>query len=245
MKTDIRNTWIFKIPVAHRGLHTDTIPENSLASFQNAAEHGYPVELDVQLLKDGTIAVFHDKNLDRLVGRAGCLTDLTAREIKEARLLTRHKTVSDQHIPTLQEVLDFAEGKLPLMIEIKGYDDIEPYKPGKLEDALINILQGYKGEYAIISFNTQSLKLIKKGLPNVFLGLLCATDNEQAWDKLEFSKNDYDFIDYYFKVLPKQWISKHDSPIFSWTITNMEDYELAKKHSENYTFENFIPPSKP
>ena len=40
---------------AHRGLHDDMIPENSMEAFRRAKEAGYGVELDVHLLKDGKL----------------------------------------------------------------------------------------------------------------------------------------------------------------------------------------------
>ena len=40
---------------AHRGLYDSRagIPENSLAAFRRAAEHGYGAELDVRMTRDG------------------------------------------------------------------------------------------------------------------------------------------------------------------------------------------------
>lgn len=47
---------------AHRGLHnlSEGVPENSMAAFRRAAEHGYGIELDVQLTRDGQVIVAHD-----------------------------------------------------------------------------------------------------------------------------------------------------------------------------------------
>ncbi len=46
---------------AHRGYHAKPeIPENSLPAFRRALERGWGAELDVHLLRDGTLAVFHD-----------------------------------------------------------------------------------------------------------------------------------------------------------------------------------------
>ena len=45
---------------AHRGLHGNGVPENSLAAFSAAADAGYGIELDVQLSRDGVVMVFHD-----------------------------------------------------------------------------------------------------------------------------------------------------------------------------------------
>ena len=41
-KMNIKDSWLCKIPIAHRGLHNDEIPENSLAAFENAAKKDYP-----------------------------------------------------------------------------------------------------------------------------------------------------------------------------------------------------------
>ena len=54
---------------AHRGLHGNGIPENSLAAFRLAAEAGCGIELDVQLSRDGEVMVFHDYTLTRMTGK--------------------------------------------------------------------------------------------------------------------------------------------------------------------------------
>ena len=53
---------------AHRGLHDDTLPENSMGAFRKATEAGYGMELDVHLLADGQLAVIHDSSLKRTAG---------------------------------------------------------------------------------------------------------------------------------------------------------------------------------
>ena len=54
---------------AHRGLHDDEKPENSLAAYKAALDKGYGIEFDVHLLKDGSLAVMHDSDLKRTTGR--------------------------------------------------------------------------------------------------------------------------------------------------------------------------------
>ena len=66
---------------AHRGLHGNGIPENSMAAFRAALEGGYGIELDLHLMKDGKLAVFHDNTLDRTTGKPGRLEDLTAEDL--------------------------------------------------------------------------------------------------------------------------------------------------------------------
>lgn len=59
---------------AHRGYHDKPqIPENSLPAFRRAIAHGWGAELDVHLLKDGTLAVFHDSSLSRCTGAQGMM----------------------------------------------------------------------------------------------------------------------------------------------------------------------------
>ena len=53
---------------AHRGLHDDALPENSMAAFRAALEAGYGIELDIHLMKDGKLAVIHDTSLKRTAG---------------------------------------------------------------------------------------------------------------------------------------------------------------------------------
>ena len=62
---------------AHRGLHGDGVPENSMAAFKAALDAGYGIELDIHLLKDGNLAVMHDSLLNRTTGQPGRIEYLT------------------------------------------------------------------------------------------------------------------------------------------------------------------------
>ena len=86
---------------AHRGLHNENRPENSMAAFRAALEHGYGIELDVHLLKDGNLAVIHDSDLKRTTGAEGKIEDLTTQQLS-----LYHLEGTDQTIPTFREVLD-------------------------------------------------------------------------------------------------------------------------------------------
>ncbi|MEM8823700.1 MAG: glycerophosphodiester phosphodiesterase family protein, partial [Pseudomonadota bacterium] len=73
-------------PIAHRGLHGPGAPENSLAAFRAALDHGYGIELDVQPSADGIAMAFHDAKLDRLTHRTGPIDALTADELTRTPL---------------------------------------------------------------------------------------------------------------------------------------------------------------
>ena len=71
---------------AHRGWHDKpAIPENSLAAFRRALDKGWGAELDVHLLKDGTLAVFHDSDLRRCAGEEGDIEDLDREGLARAK----------------------------------------------------------------------------------------------------------------------------------------------------------------
>ena len=78
--------WLTEKPIAHRGLHSEVSPENSMAAFISAADNKYPIELDVHLTKDGKIVVFHDSNIKRMCGEDKLISELNYAELKEYRL---------------------------------------------------------------------------------------------------------------------------------------------------------------
>ena len=149
-------------PYAHRGLWNAEIPENSLAAFARAVEAGFAIELDVQLAKDGTVMVFHDYTLTRMCGEDVKLADLTA-----AELATRRLKESDQHIPTFAEVLAVVDGRVPLLVELKGEStDVSLCAP------VAEMLDAYKGPYVVESFNPMLLRWFKRNRPQILRGLL-------------------------------------------------------------------------
>ena len=84
---------------AHRGLHDNERPENSLAAFQAAADRGLGAELDVHLTKDGQLVVFHDGTLDRVCGRSGKVEKMTAAELMTCRLAGTEMRIRDSPCP--------------------------------------------------------------------------------------------------------------------------------------------------
>ncbi|HHY11230.1 MAG TPA: hypothetical protein GX529_01235, partial [Firmicutes bacterium] len=78
--------WLKNTPVAHRGLHDSTRDENSLGAFANAISHGYAVELDVRLTKDGVPVVIHDSKLDRTFGIDKLVSKMLLADLKKLKL---------------------------------------------------------------------------------------------------------------------------------------------------------------
>ena len=107
------------IVVAHRG-GADLGPENSLGCIRKgiAAGAGW-VEIDVHLSADGEIVVCHDPSVDRTTDGKGQISGMTYPELRKLRLLDGEGRPTDEHLPTLDEVLDLTKGRVVLLIEIK------------------------------------------------------------------------------------------------------------------------------
>ena len=77
----------------HRG-YSGMYPENTMLSFQKAAETGcYGIELDVQLTKDGRLVVIHDETIDRTTDGTGAVVDYTFEELRRFCLLYTSRCV--------------------------------------------------------------------------------------------------------------------------------------------------------
>ena len=107
--------WLVATPIAHRGLHDETCPENSLRAIEKAVEQGFPVEIDVQVTSDGRAVVFHDWSLLRLTG-----LDARVRLTTASKIATLCLAGSVERIPLLEDVLDAIGGHQAVIIEIKN-----------------------------------------------------------------------------------------------------------------------------
>jgi glycerophosphoryl diester phosphodiesterase len=106
--------------VAHRGGAAQW-PENSLTAFRNAIALGARVlELDVHQTADGAVAVIHDPTLDRTTSGHGPVARATTADLARARLRGRDGVLTDDHVPTLDEVLVLAApAGVAMLVEIK------------------------------------------------------------------------------------------------------------------------------
>ena len=153
-----------RLPYAHRGLHGKGVPENSLSAFRAAVAAGYGIELDVQLSADGEVMVFHDENLLRMTGCDASLYGKTAAELSALCLAD-----SEEHIPTLAEVLSLVGGRVPLLVEIKS-----DHGTVAVCEKTAALLDSYAGEYMIESFHPFAVNWFRKNRPAVVRGQLSA-----------------------------------------------------------------------
>ncbi len=245
MKTDM--TPFLSRPVAHRGLHDGTMPENSLPAFRAAAEAGYPIETDVHFSKDGALIVFHDDSLLRMTGDGRNVADCTAEELKSLCL-----GGTEERIPTFEEFLREVGGKVPLLIEIKNMAGV---KGKRIAAALSAALEGYGGKYAVQSFNPLYVRAYKKLHPEICCGVLSAAKLSEKGDPLKrrieahllerlrlnfFVKPD--FLSFCFSDYEKsKRARKFKKHKLAWTVRSPEDEKIARTYADNIIFEGYIP----
>ena len=241
-------TFLTTLPIAHRGLHDETRPENGISAFRAAIEHGFAIEMDVRFTKDRRLVVFHDDSLKRMTGDDRLVIDCTFEELLSLRL-----EGSDERIPLFQDFLVEIGGRVPLLIEIKSMAGV---KPEEIATALAEALKDYAGEYAIQSFQPFYVKAFKKLRPDIPCGLLSSGkfskrdfDNSPLWRiKASLISNlrlnstvKPDFISYHFKDYPRRCTNKFKGPKLGWTIRSAADEAYARKYCDNIIFENYLP----
>lgn len=148
---------------AHRGLHGNGVPENSLLAFAKAKELGLGVELDVQLTRDKQLVVFHDTSLERMCGIDIRVGDATYSQLQQFRLGN-----SDEKIPLLVEVLQLMDG-LPIICEIKPYGGTFNTE---ICEYVCQAIDDYPGPILIESFNPFIIRWFRLHRPEIIRGQL-------------------------------------------------------------------------
>lgn len=226
--------------IAHRGLHDDEAPENSLLSFEKACEKGLAIENDIHLTADGEVVVFHDPTLTRMCGDDRTIEDMTLAEIKELRL-----SGTEEKIPTLKECLDTVAGRTPILIEFKCGKDAAP-----LCEKANEILKDYNGKYLVQSFSPYVLEWYRKNRPDVCRGLLAVVIPKKNKDYLMLSCMFWniiarpDFVSY--EKTNKKFFFRRLTTVLgafpiAWTVRSEEEVENAKDEFRTMIFENYMP----
>jgi glycerophosphoryl diester phosphodiesterase len=243
--------WLRTRPIAHRGLHKEAagIIENTPTAFEKAAEAGYPIELDVHLSADGEVIVFHDDTLDRLTGMTGPLAAQPASVLTGLRIRGSGDT-----IPTLSAVMDQIGGRVPLLIELKSFGSTTI---GPMESAIAALLENYRGEAAVQSFNPYSMGWFARNADAIPRGQLSGAYSGRGDDArlpayqrfalrhlmLNYISRPH-FIAYEAGALPARAPArarKRGLPLIAWTVRDEHEANRLAPHADNIIFENFQP----
>ncbi len=227
-------------PYAHSGLHGAACVENSMSAFAAAVAAGHGIELDVHMSRDGTVIVFHDDELDRLTGQQGNVREMTAAQLCAIPLNGMAET-----IPTLDQVLRLVQGRVPILIEMKGHD----VPVIKFCLAVRRVLEGYNGPVAIMSFNPDLCRWFHRHAQRIPHGLVMTQGSGETKGNglrgrlarhLALWRANPEFLAYDIRDLPAPFPAsqrKRGLPILTWTVRSFEQQQVAGREADQIIYE--------
>jgi glycerophosphoryl diester phosphodiesterase len=242
--------WISARPIAHRGYHDASARriENTLSSAEAAIARGFAIECDLQVTADAEVVVFHDDTLDRLTDLSGPVAATPLAAVRKARLKD-----SDDHVPTLEELLDLVDGRVPLIIELKSRFDGDR----RLEAAAAAILASYTGPAAVMSFDPSAMIAMRRLAPTLPRGMLADRFVAAEWPGVSLPVRLAckglvaaplvlpSFIAYDVNALPASapLALRHffRVPLLAWTVVTPAQRATARAWADQMIFEGFEP----
>lgn len=238
-----RAKWLTAQPFAHRGLHGLGVPENSRAAARAAVEQGFGIELDTILTQDREAMVFHDDLLDRLTHATGPAEALTAAQL--AALPLRD---GEENIPSLRDILDVVQGRVPLLIEVKAPRDSATPVAHRCQPVR-RALEGYTGPFAVMSFHPDVGHWFRLHAPDIIRGLVITEQKEKNWwqrlqgrifRRFAIRHARPDFLALNIRDLPSgtsKRMRAKGMPILTWTVKTPADEHIAIDHADEMIFE--------
>ena len=205
----------------HRG-YSSRAPENTMAAFETALEHGSPrIELDVQMTADGVAVVTHDTSLRRCTGCNANIYDLPYAQVQQLDAgRWFHRQFTGSYIPTLEEVLALCKGKAELNIEIKP----STFTP-TLEAETVRLIHAYDygADCVVTSQSYETLCKVKELDPDITTGYILALGVGTYYDlpAADFFSVESTFI----TAGMVQQIHLRGKTISAWTINRQQDAE--------------------
>jgi len=224
--------WLTAWEYAHRGLHGDGVPENSLAAAEGAIAAGLGIECDIQMSADNVPMVFHDWALERLTGAEGMTASRTADELEALALLG-----TDQHPVRLAKFLAVIAGRVPLLIEIKSQRGHDVHGTCV---CVARLLENYPGPVAVMSFDPRVARWFRKHAQQICAGLVMREDErgdtQTPWRrKLALRIAQPDFLAYHINALPSRWgadLRAGGLPLLTWTVNSPETRAAGLAHAD-------------
>ncbi len=212
--------------MAHRG-YSAAAPENTLEALEAAADIGVQaVEFDVQMTSDGQIVLLHDDSLTRTTGLNRHIWEVTYDDIKDldASVCFRKEAHKPDYpktrIPTLDEALKMAKGRLYCNIEIKrtGHDT-------GIEEKVVEIIRenDFLDECDVTSQDYKTLQAVRAANPDV---LTAYTSVIGIGDIENLDAADIISINETFANFREVWRLKNiGKRVFVWTVNSKSDME--------------------
>ena len=202
------------VVIGHRGSIGGV--ENTLGAIQAAVDDGADyAEIDILLSRDNVPMVIHDTNLGRLVGVKGNVYNYTVAELQSFTLSQNGYT---SQISTLEQVIEFCQGKIKLNIEIKrhGREAVD------VVDAVMEVVnrQDFAGHCIFQSLEYDIVQEIKMKYPEQTAGYIVYT-NIGSMKKRALQTLKADFLVLEESVISKAVVKachKAGMPVYVWTV---------------------------
>ena len=227
--------------IAHRGA-SGYCPENTMASFRRALEMGADsIEFDVQQTKDGRLVVIHDVDLMRIGGnkrRVGAFTCAELSKIDVGEWF--HPSFAGETVPSLEALLDLAEGRCELQLEIKNPE--RPY--GGIEERVVNLLRSrraWDGKVCISSFDHESLYRVRTLSSSMRLGYLVGLARRSTALR-EARELGCESVHMSMRQVDRAWLDgvhKDDRRVLVYTVNEHKDFERLGRLGVDAVFTNF------
>lgn len=228
---------------AHRGLHDDSRPRNSLPAIVAAADAGYGIEFDVHLSSDGVPFISHDPDTLADTG-----THLLIGATRAAEL--RGLTFSDTTVPlaTLDDVIGHVPATTPLLVEVKPTRRV-----GETLRAVTDRLAGRASTVAVQSFQPSVVHAVRRHHPAFAAGQLAEAANGrmplyEQWYWRTLVSNAWvrpHFLAVYLSALTEPavrfWRERLDIPVLGWTVTDQPEADLCRRAGAGMIFERVRP----
>lgn len=219
--------------IGHRGA-SGYEPENTLRSFKRAVDMGAGmIELDVYVCKTGELVVMHDDEVDRMTNGHGHVVDMTFDQLRNLVVEGKEK------IPTLQEVIDVVDRRIPINIELKGSGTVV---------SVAQLVQQYiaKGwnpdRFIVSSFDHEQVQQFKRLCPTIKTGVLF------LWAKMPESivsiAQEYhaNFIGLDAKAVTGDLVKTiHDAglQVYVWTVNDKQTADKMRTYKVDGIFSNY------
>ncbi|MDD4931259.1 MAG: glycerophosphodiester phosphodiesterase family protein [Candidatus Colwellbacteria bacterium] len=217
--------------IGHRG-GDNNIGENTLGSFEKAIELGADmIELDVHLTKDNHLVVLHDRKVDRTTDGKGLVSDKTLEEVRALNAGNGEK------IPTLEEVIELIDRKVPINIELKALGSAEKV----CEVIRLYVSKGWiYDDFLVSSFEHNELHHFSEICPEVKIGVLMG-DIPLGYAEYVEKLGAYSANIALEAASPKFIEDAHQRglKVFVWTVNDLEDITLMKKLGVDGIFTDF------
>ncbi|MBO3699181.1 glycerophosphodiester phosphodiesterase family protein [Roseivirga sp. E12] len=150
---------------AHRGGPYPGYPENSLRTFDYVLSFTPAViECDIAMTADSVLVMMHDNTLDRTTNGTGKVGDIRWEDLKSLRLEDNEGNITEDGIPTLEEVLLWADGKALLTLDVKRG------VPLKMVTDLVEATHT-ENYAAIITYNANAAKAVYELNPDLMISV--------------------------------------------------------------------------